>query len=139
VLAFFSADVVAAAYHWAMSMFTTGGSLSSEQNAPKLLEALSSVSQEAIEGAQPPSEAFVDWLHRQASTKKPGDFHRPLGFDDQSAAAGNHRHNGKDSLKIIPDGEYTLPPNLSSGATNTDIVAAINALNLLCRTYLGSS
>lgn len=129
---------MAAAYHWAMSMLF-GDSLGNEKSAPQLLQALGSISQEAIEGATPPSEAFVTWLHGQASTTRPQDLHHPLGFQENNAAPGNHRHNGKDSLKIIPDGEFTLPVNLTAGASNADIVAAINKLNDLCRTYLGAA
>lgn len=122
-----------------MSMTGFGQSLASGQNAPALLTALSSISQESIEGAPPPSEAFVTWLHGQASTTKPQDLHHALGFTDTTAAVGSHRHNGKDSLRIIPDGEYTLPPNLSASPATSDIVAAVNALLTMSRTYLGAS
>lgn len=129
--------MVAEAYHRAMSMDTPvpGGALGGSQ----LLTMFASIPSDAFEGITPPSEQFVDWLHGRASTTKPSDLHHGLGFNENNASPGNHRHNGKDSLKIIPDGEFTLSVNLTAGASNTDIVAAINKLNDLCRTYLGAN
>jgi len=118
-----------------MTMF--GGSLSGERNAPAFLQQLSQINQESVEGTPPPSEAFLAWLHGQASTSKPQDLHHTLGFQETNASPGNHRHNGKDSLKIIPDGEFTLV-DLTGSATTADIVAAVNKLNLMARTYLGA-
>lgn len=108
-------------------------------NGSNVLQMFAQISSDAFEGIAPPSEQFVDWLHGRASTSKPSDLHHPLGFNENYASPGNHRHNGKDSLKIIPDGEFTLPTNLTVGATTADIVNSINQLNLLCRTYLGSN
>lgn len=103
-----------------------------------LIQALTQISSESLEGAAPPSEAFVTWLHGQASTTKPDDLHRTQGFTEFQVNPGNHRHNGKDSLKIIPDGEYVLT-DLGVSPATSDIVTAVNALNKLCRTYLGAN
>lgn len=113
-----------------MAMFgdPTGGNL---------IQQLTQISSESLEGAAPPSEAFVTWLHGQASTSKPEDLHHTLGFTEFTTSPGNHRHQGKDSLMIIPSGEYVLT-DLAASPPTSDIVAAVNALNKLCRTYLGA-
>lgn len=102
-----------------------------------LIQQLASISTESLEGAPPPSDAFVAWLHAQASTSKPQDLHHTQGFTEFTVSPGNHRHNGKDSLTIIPTGEYPLT-DLSASPVTSDIVAAVNALNKLARTYLGA-
>lgn len=117
-----------------MSIPTAGG-----VGGGNILQMFAQIPSDAFEGIAPPSEQFVDWLHGRAASSKPSDLHHPLGFNENNAAYGNHRHNGKDSLKIIPDGEFTLPTNLTAGATTTDIVNSINQLNNLCRNYLGAN
>jgi hypothetical protein len=118
-----------------MDLPTPGGAA----GGSNLLQMFAQIPSDAFEGVAPPTEQFVDWLHGRAQTSKPSDLHHQLGFGESQSSPGNHRHNGKDSLKIIPDGEYTLSVNLTAGASNTDIVTAINKLNDLCRTYLGSN
>lgn len=123
-----------------MSMFSgPGGSIGGVGTGQQLVQVLGGIDSSAFQGAPPPSEAFVTWLHGQSSTTKPEDIHHALGFGEFNAAVGNHRHNGKDSLKIIPDNEFALPVDLTAGASTTDIVNSINQLNKLCRTYLGSN
>ncbi len=104
-----------------------------------IVEALTSISNESLEGAPPPSQAFVDWLHGQASTTKPDDLHHTLGFQQNQAAIGNHRHNGKDSLTIIPPSDAFALTDLGPSPATSDIVAAVNKLNAMARTYLGSA
>jgi hypothetical protein len=103
-----------------------------------LLSLLANIPNDAYEGATPPSEQFVDWLHGRASVGRTQDIHHALGFQESQASPGNHRHNGKDSLRIIPEGEYAVAVNLTVAATTSDMVTAINKLNDLCRTYLGA-
>lgn len=87
---------------------------------------------ESINGKTPPSQKVVDFLHGQASTKKPTDLHHRLGFTSEDAAPGDHTHDGKNSKGLFTP-EVTTLTDISNTATGTQIAAAVNALNAALR------
>lgn len=82
---------------------------------------------EAINSKTPPSMKFVDWFHKRVSTSKPSDFHHQIGTGPTEAAAGDHDHDGKNSLRLWND--ETVLTDLSPGATDEQMRVAINKLN----------
>ena len=90
-----------------------------------------------VDGQAPPSEAVADWLHGRASTTRPEDIHHRIGFGSTEASPGNHQHNGKDS-KMILDGANVTLSDITAAATGAQIATAVNAINAVFRSYLGS-
>lgn len=86
---------------------------------------------EQINGRTPPSQKFIDWLHKRVSTQKATDVHHPIGTGPTEAAAGDHDHDGKNSKRLW--NEETVLTDLSPGATDDQMREAINKLNAAIR------
>jgi hypothetical protein len=87
----------------------------------------------------PPPPNVVDFLHALADTTRPEGVHHALGTDVTNATPGNHQHNGLDSYQLLYGTGVTLPADLVGTPTSAQIVASVNALNAIMRTYLGSA
>lgn len=79
-----------------------------------------------LDGKTPPTRKYIEWLHQNASSGRREDLHHAIGFGPTDVAAGDHTHNGRDSLALIPaDIDFNDPTDLDS---LLDWAAVVNAV-----------
>lgn len=97
-----------------------------------ILDELSNLDDESLEGKAPPSAKVVEWLHANASTREVNDIHHRTGTNEADASPGNHTHNGRDSYALFDSD--AIPADLAGAATLAQTITAVNSILALLRT-----
>jgi hypothetical protein len=97
-----------------------------------ILEDLGSIDDSSIDGKNPPSTKFLDFLHLKASVTRPEDIHHSIGTGGNEAAPGNHTHDGKNS-KLLFDPVITTLTDLPAAPTSAQIQTTVNNINAALR------
>jgi hypothetical protein len=63
-----------------------------------------------LDGREPPSPRFIEWLHSNAATDRPDTLHHELGSKVGQASPGEHIHDGSNSLPLFPSEPALIVP-----------------------------
>ncbi len=75
---------------------------------------------------KPDAQAVEDFHSNSDIDVRPESHHHSLGPNPSQAAAGNHTHNGSDSLQLL--GAVTLTGSRGGNAALASVIAALVAL-----------
>jgi hypothetical protein len=81
---------------------------------------------DTIVDSDPPSAKVIDWFLSNANLKSPQSFLHPLGYTADTAAQGNHTHNGKDSPWLFDS--TPIINTLTASSTQAQIITAVQQI-----------